>query len=210
MNKNALVILVKNPTLGAVKTRLAAEIGDEEALLVYKALLKYTRFITQDIQCSRLLFYSDYIDSNDGWQNETYIKFLQKGNDFGERMCNAFQVALSQHISAVIIGSDCFELTSEIIEYAFIKLEEYDVVIGPAKDGGYYLMGLKEIYPELFLDKNWSTSSVLSDTLTDLNHLGLSVFFLPVLSDIDNLEDLKNSNLIDRFNLELLKKKTFQ
>ena len=195
MNKNSLIILIRNPELGCVKTRLAAKIGDEGALKVYKTLLDYTRSIVSKIDSSRLLFYSNFIDDNDSWDNGLFTKFLQEGNSFGARMCNAFQMAFKNHEKAVIIGSDCEELSSKIIRDAFNKLSEFDVVLGPAKDGGYYLMGLKKIYPELFTNKQWSTSSVLEDTLEDIKKLGLSYYLLPVLSDIDDFEDFKNSKL---------------
>ncbi|MFX1340963.1 MAG: TIGR04282 family arsenosugar biosynthesis glycosyltransferase, partial [Promethearchaeota archaeon] len=151
--------------------------------------------IARKIDSSRLLFYSDFIDENDSWDNRQFIKFLQKGNSFGTRMHKAFEVALKNHDRAVIIGSDCEELTPEIIRDAFNKLSEVDVVLGPAKDGGYYLMGLKRNYPELFTNKKWSTSRVLADTLSDIKKLELSFYLLPVLSDIDDYEDFIRSKL---------------
>jgi rSAM/selenodomain-associated transferase 1 len=202
MEKSALIILIRNPILGCVKTRLAADIGNLNALNVYKSLLSYTRDITNSIHSSRLLFYSDFIDFNDDWEDTTYKKYLQSGNDFGEKMLNAFNIALAQHELAVIIGSDCFELSSEIIELAFKNLKSFDVVIGPAKDGGYYLLGLKKTYPELFQDKNWSTDSVLSETLNSVKNLELTYYFLPLLSDIDTLKDLKESKLYNQLDLK--------
>jgi rSAM/selenodomain-associated transferase 1 len=202
MVKCALIILIRNPVLGRVKTRLAVDIGNSNALMVYKSLLSYTREITSCINSSRLLFYSDVIDLNDDWEDTTYNKYLQSGNDFGEKMLNAFNIALAQHELAIIIGSDCFELNSEIIELAFEKLKKFDVVLGPARDGGYYLMGLKKSYPELFQDKNWSTDSVLSETLNTVKNLKLSYSLLPLLGDIDTLEDLKESQLYDQLDLK--------
>jgi hypothetical protein len=190
-----LIILIRNPQLGCVKTRLAAKIGNEGALKVYKALLEYTRTMVSDVDSSKLLFYSDFIDNTDFWDNQRFKKYLQQGNSFGSRMCNAFKLALKEHENAVIIGSDCEELTAIIINEAFDKLSDFDVVLGPAKDGGYYLMGLKKIYPEFFTNKQWSTSSVLKDTIDDIERLGLTFYLLPVLSDIDDFEDFKNSKI---------------
>ena len=201
MNKEALIILVRNPQLGSVKTRLAAKIGEKGALNVYTALLDYTRLVASEIHSSRLVFYSDFIDDKDSWDNRIFTKFLQEGNNFGTRMCNAFKIAFNDHERAVIIGSDCEELTSEIINEAFNRLSKFDVILGPAKDGGYYLMGLKKIYPELFTNKNWSTSSVFKDTLNDIKRLGLSYYLLPVLSDIDDFEDFKTSKLYKKIDL---------
>jgi rSAM/selenodomain-associated transferase 1 len=197
MDKNAVIILIRNPVLGHVKTRLAAELGNFNALNVYKILLNYTRDIANSINSSRLLFYSDFIDFNDDWEDGIYKKYLQNGNDFGEKMLNAFKIALAEHKLAIIIGSDCFELSSEIIELAFKKLKSFDVILGPAKDGGYYLMGLKKVYSQLFQDKNWSTDSVLSETINTIKNLGLSYYLLPLLGDIDTLQDLKASKLYE-------------
>jgi rSAM/selenodomain-associated transferase 1 len=195
MYENALIILIRNPQLGHVKTRLAAQIGDGGALKVYRALLDYTRSVASQINSSRLLFYSNFIDDQDSWDNQIFTKFLQEGNSFGARMRNSFEIAFKHHEKAVIIGSDCEELTPEIIREAFSKLSKFDVVLGPAKDGGYYLMGLKKVYPALFINKQWSTSSVLKDTLNDIKTLRISFYLLPVLSDIDDFTDFKNSKI---------------
>ena len=203
MTKSAIIILIRNPILGRVKTRLAADIGDFNALTVYKTLLSYTRKITNSINSSRLLFYSDYIDFNDDWEDKIYKKYVQSGTDFGEKMLNAFKIALTNHNLAVIIGSDCLELDSKIINLAFKKLKEFDVIIGPAKDGGYYLMGLKKVYPQLFQDKNWSTDSVLSETINTIKDLGLTLHLLSLLGDIDTLQDLKTSKLYKKLDLKV-------
>lgn len=202
MEERAIIILIRNPVLGCVKTRLAADIGNFHALNVYKSLLSHTQSITSCINSSRLLFYSDFIDFNDDWEDLIYKKHLQSGNDFGEKMLNAFNIALAQHKLAVIIGSDCYELNAKLFDLAFEKLENFDVVIGPAKDGGYYLMGLKKIYPQLFQNKSWSTSSVLTETIETVRDLGLTYHLLPLLGDIDTFQDLKASKLYDHLDLK--------
>jgi rSAM/selenodomain-associated transferase 2 len=110
-------------------------------------------------------------------------------------MANAFSRVLQDVDIAVIIGSDCLELTAAIIEDAFSALERFDAVIGPARDGGYYLLGMKQFHPELFAGKQWSTSTVFQDTVADLRALGLAYTALPVLSDIDDIDDLRRSPL---------------
>jgi rSAM/selenodomain-associated transferase 1 len=202
MEKRAIIILIRNPVLGCVKTRLAADIGKQYALKVYMYLLNYTRSITKCINSSRLLFYSDFIDHSDDWDNEIYEKHLQSGSNFGEKMLNAFKVALSRHQLAVIIGSDCFELTSEVIDLAFQKLGYFDAVLGPATDGGYYLLGLKNICSQLFQNKSWSTNSVLSETIKTLKDLNLSYYLLPTLSDIDTIHNLKDSSLYSQLDIK--------
>lgn len=118
------------------------------------------------------------------------------GADLGERMSNAFEIVLGNDSGkAVIIGSDCPEMSTEVLEEAFRALDASDVVLGPATDGGYYLLGMRRFVPELFRDKQWSTPSVLTDTLSDAQRLGLSVRLLPALSDLDDEADLIRSGL---------------
>jgi len=138
------------------------------------------------------VYYSDYIDTEDGWMRELYKKGLQKGLDLGERMHRAFKQQFHHSFNKVcIIGSDNPEISEAIINEAFRRLDDHDVVIGPSSDGGYYLLGLKEDLPNLFIDKKWSTDAVLSDTISILEDRKLRYFKLPVLSDIDTEEDLK-------------------
>jgi len=187
-----LIIFIKNPVLGKVKTRLAATVGDDRALQVYLQLLAITREAALGAQCDRQLFYSDSIILDDAWDATHFSKHTQTGNDLGVRMHHAFQTCFSRGATnAVIIGSDCPEISTDVIESAFAHLAEYDVVIGPAQDGGYYLLGMKAFHPEFFVGKHWSTSHVLRDTLLDAERLGLSCAKLPTLTDLDNEEDLK-------------------
>jgi hypothetical protein len=202
MYKNSIIILIRNPILGKVKTRLARNIGAEHALKIYKYLLRYTKSVVTQVECSHLVFYSDFIEYKDIWDNDNFHKFIQSGSEFGERMYNAFKIALKYHEKSLIIGSDCYEITPTILNNAFKQLDSYDIVIGPAEDGGYYLLGMKRLYSRLFRNKEWSTSSVLKDTINDIEKLDLSYYLLPVLSDIDEIEDLKNSDLIKKLNLE--------
>ena len=186
-----LIIFIKNPKLGKVKTRLAVTVGDEKALSIYKKLLDFTQKLAISLPCERLLFYSDEIETNDNWSDIFFQKNKQHGNDLGERMKNAFQKTLLTSKKAVIIGSDCAELTKEILENAFDALEKNDFVIGPAEDGGYYLIGMNYFEPSVFENINWSTEEVLPKTLEKIAHLERKVALLPTLSDTDNEEDWK-------------------
>lgn len=188
MNK-ALIIFIKNPEKGKVKTRLAATVGDDQAMNIYLALLGHTRKIAFSIEASRLLFYSTFVDDRDDWSNKHFSKYLQNGNGLGIRMANAFKSAFEKHQKVVIIGSDCASLTTEIAEQAFAQLGEHDFVVGPAKDGGYYLLGMNVYYPQVFENIEWSTASVLSRTLENIQTLKKNYFLLPELSDIDNEAD---------------------
>lgn len=185
-----LIIFIKNPVLGKVKTRLAAGIGNEKALEVYQQLLEITRNAALKSDCTRNVFYSDEIE-NDAWEEDKFNKFVQEGDSLGDRMKNAFeQIFALGADEAVIIGSDCPQLSSHIIEDAFTLLDTKDVCIGPAKDGGYYLLGMKKPLPFLFENKEWSTDSVFGDTVINLNENQLSFGLLPPLSDVDTVDDL--------------------
>lgn len=188
--KQALIIFVRNPEKGKVKTRLAKTTGDEKALTVYRELLAHTHAITKELACDKFVFYADHINENDLWENDVYRKKLQRGARLGERMLEAFmELCRMQYTKIQVIGSDCYELTAEIIEKGFEKLNETDVVIGPSADGGYYLLGTNQVIEELFANKEWSTDSVLKDTLQDIEQLSLSCFQLPLLRDIDTEQD---------------------
>lgn len=188
---NILMIFVKNPELGKVKTRLASTIGKEKALKVYKTLLAHTCTIVNSISFDKAVFYSDSITHNDLWDNEMFQKYLQEGEDLGEKMLSAFTFTFAiGYKNVVIIGSDCIELTVKIIEEAFELLRSNDVVIGPAKDGGYYLLGMNKLYKELFQNKKWSSENVLLDTVIDLKKINVPYKLLKTLSDVDREEDL--------------------
>lgn len=191
-SEDQLIIFVKNPEKGRVKTRLAKSIGEDQALAVYHRLLSYTKEITKKLNCEKAVYYSDSIDHNDLWDNMIYDKHLQQGNDLGERMQDALSNAFaSGKKRVVIIGSDCIELESYMIKEAFAVLDNNDVVIGPAKDGGYYLLGMKKFLPTLFENKRWSSEDLLMDTILDLKKMQSSYFLMKTLNDIDTIEDLR-------------------
>ncbi|MBT8234168.1 MAG: glycosyltransferase [Saprospiraceae bacterium] len=188
---NALIIFIKNPELGRCKTRLAATVGDEKALEVYKNLLAHTRRVTCDIDVSRYLFYDKNINPNDDWKDSLFIKSVQSNGDLGDRMQNAFDTVLNTHDKVIIIGSDCPELNSSVLDKAFNALEENDLVIGPTHDGGYYLLGMKKASPFLFNEMEWSVDSVFNSTVERIKKENKTYFVLETLSDLDNEDDLK-------------------
>lgn len=192
MNHDSLLmIFAKNPEIGKVKTRLAKSIGEEKALMIYLKLLEHTHAVADRVFADKAIFYSSKVQEFDILDYYKFPKFLQKGADLGERMERAFGQAFAQHYEkVVIIGSDCYELTADIVEDAFAALDDSNVVLGPAQDGGYYLLGADRHYPHLFKNKKWSTSDVLLDTILDLKKLKLSYTLLPTLSDVDEEKDL--------------------
>ena len=188
-NSSALIIFIKNPRLGKVKTRLARTVGDKKALQIYRALLGHTRLVSLSLEMDRNLYYSHFIDHNDDWSDDDFVKQLQLGNDLGARMSNAFQETLKQYDKAIIIGSDCASLSPELIKNAFKLLDDNDFVIGPALDGGYYLLGMTQLHLEIFQDIEWSTASVFDTTIQKIEALNKTYALLPKLSDIDTEAD---------------------
>jgi len=190
-SKNLLLIFTRNPELGKCKTRLAAKVGDEAALTIYKFLLYHTVQITVNLYAKKTVYYSEEIWEDDIWENKVFDKKLQHGNDLGDRMANAFLDGFQQDFEKIIvIGSDMYDLSQEDLETAFKALDENDFVIGPAIDGGYYLLGMKHFIPELFQAKEWGTATVLQDTLSNL--VAEKTALLVPKNDVDHYEDIKN------------------
>ncbi len=194
-SKNLLLIFTRNPELGKGKRRLAATIGDQAALDIYKYLLDHTVTITKNLYAEKQVYYSEEIWEDDIWDNKKFAKKLQSGDDLGARMANAFQEGFqNEYQKIIIIGSDMLDLSQEDLEAAFKALEKNDFVIGPAEDGGYYLLGMKKFMPELFKNKSWGTETVLKDTLADLENETTTLF--ETKNDVDYYEDIKD---IDAF-----------
>ncbi len=185
-----VVVFVKNPELGKVKTRLAASLGDQKALEIYNELLSYTREVLIGFDSAkRYIYYSSFIDTEDDWSNEIFEKRLQTDGGLGIKIISAVQSTFDTCDQIIIIGSDCPQLTSSHIEDAFQKLKTHNIVIGPSHDGGYYLLGMNKFYPELFQDITWSTDTVFQETLKKAESIKLEVYELETLSDIDYEED---------------------
>jgi rSAM/selenodomain-associated transferase 1 len=186
--KEALIIFVRSPELGKVKTRLAAQIGKDNALLVYKKLLTHTKSVAAALPCDVFIFAADAL------QDEQWNKFIieqQSGDDLGKKMLHAFKTVFEKgYKKSVIIGSDCPELSASHVKQAFKILDDTDIVIGPAKDGGYYLLGMKKIYKALFQINTWSTATVFDETIASINASQLSYKELEALTDVDEEKDL--------------------
>lgn len=196
LSTTALVIFVRNPISGQVKTRLAKDIGDERALEIYLHLLQHTLEITRGLSFRKFIYYADEVSDYDLWSVPGYTKRKQNGNDLGERMHNSFKELFDQGFTRIIIiGSDCLQLKTETLEEAVALLESNAAVIGPASDGGYYLLGLTKFYPDLFINKPWSTDKVFAKTIDDLINQGISYALLEELSDIDDSTDLEENGI---------------
>ena len=187
--ENALIIFIKNIVPGKVKTRLAATVGNEKAVKIYQALLERTRQAALKTKADLHVFYSTNIEANDLWDDSIFIKKTQRGNNIGKRMSNAFVDIFPKYKNAVLIGGDIAHLSTDILNEGFEKLNSHDFVLGPAYDGGYYLIGMKEPAPSIFENINWSTDSVTQKTIENMTALGKTFSLLPTLSDIDYEED---------------------
>ncbi|PKG49988.1 TIGR04282 family arsenosugar biosynthesis glycosyltransferase [Olleya sp. 1-3] len=194
-NKNLIITFTRNPELGKVKTRLAKTIGEASALAIYIKLLEHTESVLRNIDSDKAVYYSVKIRENDLWDSNIYQKHQQFGDDLGIRMQYAFKAGFDAGYSKiVIVGSDLHDLQPKHITQAFDALDTNDVTIGPAEDGGYYLLGMKTLYKDVFENKNWGTETVFDDTIKNLKNE--SVFLLEQLNDVDTYEDIENNHTL--------------
>ena len=194
--KRLLIVFVRNPEKGRVKKRLAQDIGEEAALRVYLQLLEHTHSVTNGIGVSKEVFYSEHIPQDPLWNG--YEPRLQKGEDLGERMERAFQQGFQEGFhQIVLVGSDLPELRPEDLQQAFMALDTFDNVIGPAEDGGYYLIGMKSLNSKFFRNKTWGTNKVLEETLKDLNNE--SIYLLEKRRDLDTYKDLESFSQFQQY-----------
>ncbi len=194
--KSLLIVFTRNPVKGNVKTRLARSTSDEFALKVYCKLREITFGAVSAVKADVAVYYDDHIPSNDLFCERSAQTFLQNGSDLGIRMKNAFERGFSDSYSRIVlIGTDCPGMNSRLLQKAFEILHYRQAVLGPASDGGYYLVGLTLPLPDLFTNREWSTSRVLQEAKECLEENGVSYGLLPILTDIDTGEDLQNVNL---------------
>ncbi|MCB0738970.1 MAG: TIGR04282 family arsenosugar biosynthesis glycosyltransferase [Bacteroidetes bacterium] len=190
MPKSCIILFAKPPVKGLVKTRLAADLGNEITLEIYQQLLQIAVYQASKSLGDLVIFWSEK-----NFDSTTYSKFpfqIQDGKNLGKRMINAFNWAFENGYKKVIImGSDCPELNAEIINKGFSALSKADVVFGKAEDGGYYLIGMNRLHEPILDFKEWSHSQVLENALRVAQEMNLKVESLPVLSDIDNVRDLR-------------------
>ncbi|MEQ9262975.1 MAG: TIGR04282 family arsenosugar biosynthesis glycosyltransferase [Owenweeksia sp.] len=165
--------------------------GHPRAVEIYKKLLTLTRKAALEVEADRQLHYGDYINHEDEWFPDDFEKILQEGHDLGQRMHKAFSDAFDRgYKHVVIIGSDCPEIDAKTLQDAFTRLNQNDAVIGPANDGGYYLLGLSRKV-NIFTDIKWSTESVFDETVSQIKKHHLSYYVLPEKTDLDTIEDLQ-------------------
>jgi rSAM/selenodomain-associated transferase 1 len=195
VSDRTLVVFVKEPNPGAVKTRLAASIGPADAAALYRVLVETVLDATTPGrgEYERLVFFDppEAGERMRSWLPSGRLRRQGRG-DLGARMADAFARAFARGASRVVlVGSDAPGLARGDVRDAFSALGAHDAVLGPSEDGGYYLVGLKAPRPALFEGMAWSTPSVRERTLERAASAGLSVALLRPLRDVDTLVDLR-------------------
>lgn len=191
---DALVIFAKAPNAGEVKTRLQPMISKEAAARLSAALVEDIVEMTGFLPVTRVLACSPSSDHpffTELSRREKIKTIAQRGEDLGERLASAFDDLFAWGFeNVVIVGSDSPTLPPEYLEEAFDRLESAPVVLGPAVDGGYYLVGAKQRTPEIFRDIVWGSEQVLAMTLARIREKGIRAHLLPFWYDVDQTEDL--------------------
>jgi uncharacterized protein len=195
MSGRALVVFVKHPAPGAVKTRLAAAVGAEAAARLYRTLAEHVLEATTPGagEYERLVFFDppDALAEMRAWLPGVRL-LAQSAGDLGARLNEATARAFARGASRVAVaGTDAPGLARDTVVAALDALDAADVAIGPTEDGGYYLLALRQPRPELFADMKWSTPSVAAETRARAAAAGLVVHELPVLRDVDTIEDVR-------------------
>lgn len=193
-----LIVFAKVPRAGRVKTRLAAAIGDVEAASLYGIM---GRRVLDGVRGGdyRLVAYiapgNELAEARE-WLGATGVHFRpQEGADLGERLADAFRREFRLARSVCAIGTDAPAVDRRVVERAFAELSTHELVLGPALDGGYYLIGATGYWPELFRDVPWSTEEVMTATLARARALRLRTAALEPLPDIDTVDDLKRADI---------------
>lgn len=195
--KNALLMFVKYPEPGKVKTRLAKSVGHEKAAAMYKELVEKNSAVIRPLHgttCDCWIAFDPPQQETQmrAWLTDLPCYIAQQGEGLGERLTHAFREMFQRGYTRVAaLGSDTLNLKAELIQNAFNNLSDHDVVLGPARDGGYYLIALNRLYPELFQGINWSTAGVLPQTHSVIRRLKLKVHELSPLDDLDKLHKKK-------------------
>jgi rSAM/selenodomain-associated transferase 1 len=193
-----LIIFTRYPEPGKTKTRLIPVLGDVGAANLQKQMTEHTIFQVQELQkitsvSFEVQFTGGNLEKMQNWLGNDLGYQFQGEGDLGARMERSLVNAFNQKAEQVIIiGTDCPDLNSQILATAFEQLKNFHLVLGPALDGGYYLIGLQQPIGELFMNIPWGTAQVFAKTGEIAQKLNLSIGYLQYLADIDRPEDLDN------------------
>lgn len=194
--KQHLIIFTRYPQSGKTKTRLIPALGEEGAANLQRQMTEYTVSKVKKFQSSAAISFEIRFAGGDlqlmqNWLGTELNYQLQGEGDLGKRMKNSFLSAFNQGAQEVItIGIDCPGVNAQLLSEAFEKIRNCDLLLGPAVDGGYYLIGLKRAIEELFINIDWGTAKVLQQTVDIAQQFNLSVAYLQTLADVDRPEDL--------------------
>ena len=198
---NVVSLFLKAPILGAVKTRLAESLGDEGALMAYCELVEF--LLKRISETTVHVHYTpDPVSLMEKWLGTDYTYLGQTGEGLGDRLTHSMELEFGAGCEKLIfLGGDCPWVDQAHLDQAFAALERHDVVIGPATDGGYYLIGIKQRRPELFSGIDWGTDSVCEATLSICEREGLSVAMLQEETDVDDLDGWQKAKAFMRASL---------
>ncbi len=199
--KQHLIIFTRYPEPGKTKTRLIPALGDVGAANLHKQMTEQTILQVKELQkiinvSFEVRFTGGDLEKMQNWLGNDLKYQFQGEGDLGARMEESLIKAFNQKAAQVIIiGTDCPALSSQILATAFEQLEVFNLVLGPALDGGYYLIGLQQPIGELFMNVPWGTAQVFAKTVEIAQKLNLSIGYLQPLADIDRPEDICKQSL---------------
>ncbi|WP_413175659.1 TIGR04282 family arsenosugar biosynthesis glycosyltransferase [Anabaena azotica] len=196
IRKQHLIIFTRYPAAGKTKTRLIPALGDIGAANLQKQMTEHTILQVNKLQKTSAITVEVRFAGGNGelmqnWLGLDFVYKTQGEGDLGERMMRSLADAFDNSAEdVIIIGTDCPGLNSQILTTAFEQIQSFDLVLGPALDGGYYLIGLRKLIPELFYQIQWGTAQVFSQTVEIAQKINLSSVYLTTLADVDRPEDL--------------------
>jgi rSAM/selenodomain-associated transferase 1 len=194
---NGILLFVKYPEIGKVKSRLSASISKKKVAKIYSFFVEDILERLKETPYETIICYhpEESINKFKKWLGPDYSYMPQKGNNLGERLKKGFEKGFQQGFTKLIaLGSDSPDLYISIIDEAFENLDEFDTIIGPCEDGGYYLIGFSKqsFFPEVFDKIPWSSENVFERSIKALSKANQKVFILPLWNDIDTIDDLFN------------------
>jgi len=190
MANTLLQLFARPPVAGRVKTRLIPSIGRQAALEVYRYCLQHNQSLIGNTGFDYQLWLSE-ADENNEFANEP--RYLQRGQDLGQRMLHALQQGLNSHRHVILIGADCLDMDVALLQQVDARLDTHELVLVPALDGGYVLIACREsIHPALFHDIPWGSDQVLKSTQLRIAECSIDAYLFDPLRDIDRVEDLQH------------------
>jgi len=196
--KNHILVMTKFPRAGEVNTRMIPEIGAERAALVHQHMAEHTVAKAHDFSTAQTIVHITNCSDAEAarWLGASEYQF-QKGDDLGERMANAVRCSLELGAEKVlVVGTDCPDINAATFEQAFNALDSHDVIYAPALDGGYVLIGMKNLQSAVFRNIDWGTEKVLRQSIKQLDHIGVSYHLLDAMQDVDFAQDIPSEFLV--------------